>query len=330
MKKISFILLTLIVIISNLLFGSINLTMFSWFDLSEQHQELIKVIVLENRLPRTLLAFFAGMSCAITGLIMQTIFKNALAGPTTLGINSGASLGMALFYFCISVFGVVPFAYGEIVFSVVGAMLFLSMIVFVALRFQSIATVLIIGILLGYIAFSLIEVLVQSSNENAISNYVFWGMGSFNNAIWFNVAAIGVLSTGSLVLFIKNINSLNLYLLGDDELKMSGYSPSRIRIRMIIVCGVLVGVLTSIVGPLAFLGIAIPNFLKLQLKTLDHKLLLPYCAMLGGGFAVLADLLSRGVFFDAVYPLNAVLSILAIPIIFLILVKQRTNAAGTQ
>lgn len=329
MKKALLLIGVILVVFSNLFFGSIDLTFFSWFDLNPENQKLLSVILFDNRLPRTLLAFFAGMSCSIAGLVMQTIFKNALAGPTTLGINSGASLGMALFYFCLSVLGFVPIAYGEVVFSVIGALFFLLLIVFVALRFKSIATVLIIGILLGYIAFSIIEILVQNSSDTAISNYVFWGMGSFNNASWVNVIIAAVLSLISLFFFLNNTNRLNLYLLGDDELLMSGFNPQKIRVTMIVVCGLLVGVLTSIVGPLAFLGIAIPNFLKLQLKTLNHKMLLPYSAILGGGFAVLADLLSRGVVFKAVYPLNAVLSILAIPIIFLILIKQKKNEINT-
>ena len=212
--------------------------------------------------------------------------------------------------------------------AIVGALTFLFLIVLVALRFKSVSTVLIVGVLLGYVAFSIIEILVQGGSEMEISQYVFWGMGSFNNASWINVGLISMLSCVLFFYFLKQANTLNLYLLGDDELIMNGKVPKKIRLQLITATGVLIGLLTSIVGPLAFLGIAVPNFLKLQLRTLNHVVLLPYVALLGGGFAVFADLLSRGVVFAGVYPLNAVLSILAIPVVVFILLKKKNGTEG--
>ena len=314
--------------VANLLFGSVDLSFFSWSSLSLKEQSLLKELTLEMRLPRTLLAFFAGGASAIAGLILQTVFKNPLAGPTTLGINSVASLGIALFYFVLSSLGYVATGGGEMLLAIVGALTFLFLIVLVALRFKSVSTVLIVGVLLGYVAFSIIEILVQGGSEMEISQYVFWGMGSFNNASWINVGLISMLSCVLFFYFLKQANTLNLYLLGDDELIMNGKVPKKIRLQLITATGVLIGLLTSIVGPLAFLGIAVPNFLKLQLRTLNHVVLLPYVALLGGGFAVFADLLSRGVVFAGVYPLNAVLSILAIPVVVFILLKKKNGTEG--
>ncbi|MFT6748047.1 MAG: iron complex transport system permease protein [Glaciecola sp.] len=325
MKKAGLIVGSLILIVSNLLFGSIEYTLFSWSALSESQQEILSMIVLENRIPRTLLAFFAGSSSAVAGLVLQTIFKNPLAGPTTLGVNSGASLGIVLYFFCVSAVGFVPLEFGNGVFAVVGSLLFLALIIGLSLRFKSVTTVLIVGLLLGYVAYSVIEVLVQSSSSTAISNYVFWGMGSFNGSSWGNVSIVATLAVVGVTYFIKNSSELNLYLLGDNEMLMNGLNVKKTRIRMMLMAGLMVGVLTSIVGPLAFLGIAVPNLLKLQLKTLNHQVLIPFCVVVGGAFAVFADLLSRGVLFDAVFPLNAILSMLAVPVI-LVLFFRKKNA----
>lgn len=328
MKKVGLIITSVLLLIANLLFGSLEFNVFSWSLLSDSEQELLRLIIFENRMPRTLLAFFAGASCAVAGLVLQTIFKNPLAGPTTLGVNSGASLGIVLYYFCVSSLGFVPIVVGNGVFAVVGSLLFLLLIIGLSLRFKSVTTVLIVGMLLGYVAYSFIEVVVQSSSSTAISNYVFWGMGSFNGASWGNVGTVAMVATLATAYFISQSKRLNLYLLGDNEMMMSGVNVKRIRILMMVVAGVLIGVLTSVVGPLAFLGIAVPNLLKLQLKTLDHQVLLPFCVLIGGAFAVLADLLSRGIFFEHVFPLNAVLSMLAVPVI-LILFLRRKNAVNT-
>ncbi len=328
MKKIVILSLVVILVLCNLLFGSVSVSFLDWNILTSNERDVLLSLLYESRLPRTVLALSAGVLCSLVGLVLQTTFRNFLAGPTTLGINSGASLGVALYFYLLSVAGYVPVFVGSYLFSALGAVLFLTLIVWTAKRFKTVSTILIVGILLGYVAFAIIEILIQSSSENAISNYVFWGMGSFNGASTVNVVVITLLGVFCYVYFYMRSNVLNLYLLGDDELKMNKYSPSKIRVSVIVIAGVVIGVLTSIVGPLAFLGIAIPNFLKLILKTLDHRLLIPFCAILGGGFTVLADLLSRGAVFTSIFPLNAVLSIMAIPII-VVLLLNRNNGSST-
>ncbi|MFT6716920.1 MAG: iron complex transport system permease protein [Saprospiraceae bacterium] len=323
MKKTGLILLSLILIVTNLLFGSIEFNVFSWYSLTAEQQEVLSLIIFENRFPRTLLAFFAGASCAVSGLVLQTIFKNPLAGPTTLGVNSGASLGIVLYFFFVSSLGFAPVLVGNSFFAILGSLLFLALIIGLSLRFKSVTTVLIVGMLIGYVGYSFIEVVVQSSSSTAISNYVFWGMGSFNGSSWSNVLLVGVLTISTTMYFIKKSKQLNLYLLGDNEMLMSGGDVKRLRIEVMLVAGAMIGILTSVVGPLAFLGIAVPNLLKLQLKTLNHHILLPFCVLIGGAFAVLADLLSRGVVFDAVFPLNAILSLLAIPVVLILFYRKK-------
>lgn len=322
-KKGVLVVVSLLLLFLNVFFGSVEIGMLSWFELSDEQQSLLKIIILENRIPRTLLAFCAGASSAMAGLALQTVFKNPLAGPTTLGVNSGASLGIVLYFFCVSSLGFSTMGVGNGLFAVVGSLFFLSLIIGLSLRFKSVSTVLIVGMLMGYVAYSFIEVLVQSSSDLAISNYVFWGMGSFNASSWNNVLTIGCLAFIAAVYFFKNAKKLNLYLLGDNEMLMNELNVKRLRVEIMLVSGLLIGVLTSIVGPLAFLGIAVPNLLKLQLRTLNHNVLLGFCIVLGGAFAVLADFLSRGVIFEHVFPLNAVLSLLAVPVILMLFFRKR-------
>jgi iron complex transport system permease protein len=327
MSKLILIAVSLCLVAANLLFGSIESSVFLWLEMSYEQKELLKMVLFENRIPRTMLAFLSGSSCALAGLVLQTIFKNPLAGPTTLGVNSGASLGIVWYYFCVSSLGFIPMIVGNHFFAVTGSLLFLFFIIALSLRFKSVTTVLIVGMLMGYVAYSMIEVVIQSSSDVAISNYVFWGMGSFNSSSWSNVMAVGLSFVLASFFFLRNAKKLNLYLLGDLEMMMAGLDVKRMRIEMMLVSGVLIGVLTSIVGPLAFLGIAVPNLLKILLKTLNHEVLILFCILVGGAFAVLADLLSRGAVFEAVFPLNAVLSILAVPVIMTLFFRKRNEVS---
>jgi iron complex transport system permease protein len=328
MKKISLISVSLLLVLINIIFGSVELSVFSWFSLTPQQQDILTTIIVENRTPRTILAFFSGASSALAGLSLQTIFKNPLAGPTTLGVNSGASLGIVLYFFCVSALGFVPLGMGNSVFATTGALVFLAFIIALSVRFKSVTTVLVVGMLIGYVAYSLIEIIIQSSSSTAISNYVFWGMGSFNGASLYNVSVVVSLTFLAYLYFKAKANQLNLYLLGDTEMIMSGLNVKRVRVEVMIVAGLLVGVLTSVVGPLAFIGIAVPNLLKLQLRTLDHKVLIPFCVLIGGAFTVLADLLSRGVIFETVFPVNAVLSMLAIPVILILFFRKKNEVSS--
>lgn len=327
MKKLVLLFLLLLVFTCNLLLGSAEYSFFSWTTLSQEARSVLQVIIFENRLPRTLLAGIAGMGCALVGLILQTVFNNPLAGPTTLGINSGASLGVALYYFLISSLGFIPTGVGSTLFSVVGALFFLLLMLFIALKYRSTTIVLISGIMMGYLAYALIEILVQSSNAQGIKNYVFWGMGSFNAALWQNVVLLLVINGAAMLYFYKKSALYNLYLLGEDELQLAGKNVKQIRWQTILISGIVVGISTGLVGPLAFIGIAVPNFLKIIFKTLNHKTLIPYCALLGAGFAVTADLLSRGAVFPFIFPVNAILSLLAFPIVIILLLSKKHGVA---
>lgn len=286
---------------------------------------LMRDIFLQNRLPRTLLAIIAGSGSALVGLVLQTVFKNSLAGPTTLGVNSGASLGVAFYYFLAAQMGLFMGINGAIFFAVIGAMGFLFLILLFSRHFKSVNTLLIVGILLGYLAYALIEILMQVSSSTSIQSYVFWGMGSFNFASFEMIAALGGIVLLVIIWVLRNSEALNVYLLGEDELKLLGFQSRKIKFQALFLCGLMIGVLTSIAGPIAFVGIIVPNLLKYLRKTLNHKKLLESVLVLGAIFTLLADFLARGIVWSFVLPLNALLSLMSIPVVLILFLRKNNG-----
>jgi len=253
---------------------------------------------------------------------IQTIFKNPLAGPTTLGINSGASLGMALFFFIPNLSNEFT-VLGSGSFAIIGAIVFLFLLLFTAGKSFNLSLILIIGLLLSYASYAIIEVLIQTSGDEGIRNYVFWGMGSLNSGGWNEIIFLILYCVFGVVFMVKKSDWLNAYLLGEQELKLlRNGSIKKEKNIILIVLGVWVGIVTSIVGPIAFVGVIIPNILKLYLKNSAMKTLITSSSLLGASLLLLADLLSRGAFFNFVLPLNSVLSILGVPIIIYLLLKK--------
>lgn len=304
-------------------FGSVHISLLEAFSNLKSSDH---TILFSSRIPRVFLSIIAGVGCAISGLAIQTIFKNPLAGPTTLGINSGASLGVSLF-FLIPGFASVFEGFGSGIFAVIGAVGFLIVLLFTTSKTVNLSLVLIVGLLLSYASYAVIEVLVQLSNDDGLRGYVFWGMGSLNRGGW---EEIGILSFVSiLVIFVlrKKANWLNSYLLGEKELfLLDGQNSKKTKRLIIVLIGLWVGVITAVVGPIAFVGVIVPNLLKIFLKTSDIKKLLIPTALLGAILVLLSDFLSRGVLFPFILPLNSVLSILGVPVIIYLLLKKLSFA----
>lgn len=297
--------------------GSVSIDWEAVFASEESASQLI----FQSRLYRCITGLLVGGGAAIAGAIIQTLFKNPLAGPTTLGITSGASLGAGFFY-------LLPFAagfhdFGVTFFSCLGSIIYLLFLMFISGKNFNLTFVLIIGLLLSYASYSVIEVFIQFSSDSGLRNYVFWGMGSLNNISLVNLITLVSIVLGGLLFSLKSARFLNVYSLGDNELFLVFRELLKSKkLVLLLVAGLIVGVSTSIVGPIAFVGIVVPNLLKLLLKTSKHQKILPLSFLFGGGMVLLADLLSRGVFFSIALPLNAVLSVFGVPIIIITLIKK--------
>lgn len=278
--------------------------------------------ILESRIIRVATSVFVGASCGLIGLGIQTLFKNPLAGPTTLGINSGASLGVGLFYLIPS-FSLHFEWLGLGFFAIIGALTFLFLLILVAGKSLNLTFVLIIGLLLSYGSYAVLEVLLQFSDSVAIKSYVFWGMGSFNRSSISSVLILAIVSFTGFLVMRKYATWLNIYSLGDNELKLLTQKSITFNKRLLLVVfGIWIGVITSIVGPIAFVGIVVPNVLKMLIKSSNVSTLLPLTCLFGAIIVLLADLIARGAIGGFVLPINAVLSVLGVPIIIYFLVKR--------
>lgn len=312
------IILLLVLILLELTLGTVDIDIlkgFSEFDSVEGN-------ILQSRILRSLLSVFVGASCALVGLGIQTLFKNPLAGPTTLGVNSGASLGVGVFYLIPGVAAQFEWI-GLSVFAITGALLFLFLLITVAGKSLNLTFVLIVGLLLSYASYAVLEVLLQMSDSVGMKSYVFWGMGSFNRANIYSVIGLSFISVLGYVVLNKYASWLNIYTLGDNELRLLTTKSVTFNKRLLLVVfGVWIGLITSVVGPIAFVGIVVPNILKMLIKSSNIKKLLPLTILMGAILVLLADLIARGAIGGFLLPINAVLSVLGVPVIIYFLIKR--------
>lgn len=268
-------------------------------------------ILWNLRIPKMIAAVLAGASLAVSGLSLQTVFRNPLAGPFVLGISSGASLGVALALLAGVGFGSV----GVLGSAALGALLVTFIVMFVATRFAQTGVLLIVGLLTGYFIDAIVSVLIAGNSSESLRVYVAWGMGSFGRVtlgdVWIFTSAILV----GLVLIGVSLRYLNAALLGDDFAHGLGLNVKRSKICVLLGASLLAGTTTAFCGPVAFIGIAVPHLAYMLFKTTNHRLLLPGAALCGVALALLAGL------FPASVPLNAVLSLVGVPVILWVLVR---------
>lgn len=275
----------------------------------------VGVIFYNFRLPKAINAFSAGAVLSIAGLIMQNIFKNPLAGPDVLGISQGASLAVAL-----SVLAGIGFG-GIGIMAVFGAFAYLFFLLWVSKFVHSAITLLLIGVMGGFVISAFISTLEVFSNAERLKSFVMWNMGSFSKssleqaAVWALVLPLVLLS--SIILSSK----LDVLLLGNNQAQLLGINSKKVMFYGIIIAGVSIGTSIALCGPVAFVGLIAPHLAKWLLKTYKHKVLIAGSAIIGGTVCLLADFLSTGVF-GPVLPLNATLSILAAPIILFVVLKR--------
>ena len=286
----------------------------SWSDLSFRSLPYASVqsqILWEIRIPRLVAAVLSGLSLAVAGLSLQTLFRNPLAGPFVLGISSGASLGVALSLLLGFSFG----HFGVLSAAAVGAMAVTALVMLVAARFENSTVLLIVGLLVGYFIDALISLMIVGSDAESLRVYVSWGMGSFGrltlDSVW--VFALAVLVGLSLVLL--SIRYLNAARLGDDFAKGLGVNVRRGRMMVLLGASLLAASSTAFCGPVAFVGIAVPHLAFMLFKTSNHRVLLPASALCGIVLCLASCQFST-------VPLNAVLSLVGVPVILWVLVRS--------
>ncbi|CAG5077809.1 Hemin transport system permease protein HmuU [Parvicella tangerina] len=284
-----------------------------------------RFILMELRLPRVLTAVLAGAALAVAGLLMQSFFRNPLAGPYILGVSAGSGLGVALLILFGSSVGwkLVQMNNGVMLFSVLGAAGVLGIILYLAKKIGNGAMLLIAGLMVGAFASAVVSVLQFFAPSESIKKYLLWTMGNLSAVEMSEMFLFALLTLGFIAFSFFKINPLNALLLGDQAAQSLGVDVKKTRFTVILIAGVLAGVVTAYCGPVAFIGLAAPHLSRLIAKTSDHRTLIPLSALLGALLLVVCDMVAQVPGFDLLLPINAVTSLVGAPLVISIILNNR-------
>ena len=289
-------------------------------------------IIWKSRFPQVLTALVAGAGLSISGLQMQTVFKNPLADPSVLGISSGASLGVALVVLMSGTIGGIALSQagilGEValtVAAIAGAMAVMALIVLASHKVKGNVTLLIIGVMIGYLANAIIGILKYFSVEEDVKAYVIWGLGSFSRVSGDQMGIFTGIMAVLIPLSMLSVKTLNLLLLGDGYARNLGLNIKRASILVILSAGVLTAIVTAYCGPIAFLGLAVPHLCRMVFQTSDHRVLMPASVLMGASLALMCNLLARMPGLEGALPVNSVTALIGAPIVASVLFRKRKS-----
>ncbi|GAA2527088.1 iron ABC transporter permease [Streptomyces koyangensis] len=293
------------------------------------------VIVQQVRLPRAVTAVAVGAALAVAGAQMQTLFRNALADPFSLGLSSGASLGVAAVVVTTGGVGATFTAslaglgrIGVVLAAALGSGTVLALVLLLSRWVRNAVTLLVIGVMIGSATTALVSVMLVYARPEAAQQFVMWGLGSFAATTWDDLAVMLPVIAAGLAAALLTTKGLNALLLGEEYARTMGLDVRRARDLALLGISLLAGAATAFCGPVAFLGLAVPHLVRVALGTSDHRVLIPG-AMLGGAFLALAcALLSQPPGTDAVLPLNAITSLFGAPVVIAFLVRSRRGVQG--
>ena len=337
-KYLIFSILLLCLILAFLLdlgFGAVNIPIHEVMNIllvQEAEKTTWTNIILKFRLPKALTATLAGAALGVSGLQMQTLFKNPLAGPFVLGISSGASLGVALVLLTASL--TVPTLLTDLGmigdFSLViaasfGAASVLGLMLVVSRRVQDTMTLLILGLLFGYATSAMVSILLQFSSQERIQSYIMWTFGSFTGVTWQQLAILTPVICVGLLIAVLQSKSLNALLLGESYARSLGLTVQKTRFSVISSASILAGAITAFCGPIAFLGVAIPHLCRSLFNTSDHRILIPSVIIMGAILALFADLVAQILINQMVLPLNAITALIGTPVVTWVILQRNSR-----
>ncbi len=287
-------------------------------------------IITELRLPKIIVAVLAGMALSASGLEMQTMFRNPLAGPYVLGINSGASLGVALFTLALPMLGGLSSSMfmrlGITGMAWIGSAAILLLVMALSRKIKSVSTILIIGMMLGSAISAVVGVLQYVGSEESLKTFVVWTMGSLSTVTMADIAIFAPVIIVGLVLGVVAIKSLNMLLLGEGYARTMGLNVRRSRTIIFLSTTLLAGTVTAFCGPIGFIGLAMPHLARMTFRTADHRILMP-ATILWGAFAMLlcclvTDLVAHH---SMILPVNTITALLGVPIIIFVVIRNRNR-----
>ena len=317
----------------NLLLGSVSIPLRAICEMllgSEEQPVVWQNILWKSRVPQALTALVAGAALSVSGLQMQTVFRNPLADPSVLGVSAGASLGVAFVVLLSGAVGGVALSrlgyLGEIALSVaaiLGSLSVLALIVFISTKVKGNVTLLIIGVMIGYVANAIIGVLKFFSVEEDIRAYVIWGLGSFARVSGDQMLLFVTLMTLLIPLSFLLIKTMNLLLLGSNYARNLGLNIHRARLLVILSAGILVAIVTAYCGPIMFIGLAVPHLARTLFRSSDHRVLMPATVLIGSTLALACNLIARMPGFEGALPLNSVTALIGAPVVASVLFRKR-------
>ncbi len=315
----------------NLSIGSVSIPIneiVSVFIGNGASKETWRYILIDYRLPKAITAMLAGGGLAISGLLMQTLFRNPLAGPFVLGLSSGASLGVAILILGAGAFGgyfgtLLLSQWSLVIAAGIGSFLVLLAVLAVTFKIKDTMAILIIGLMFGSVTTAVVSVLSYFSDAEQLQQYIFWSFGSLGNQSWQGVSILSLCFLTGLLLSLFSSKSLNSLLLGENYAKSMGLHIKRTTFIIILATSILAGGITAFVGPIAFVGLAVPHLVRQFFKTANHLVLLPAVLVCGSLLMLICDTIAQLPFSAFTLPINAITSLVGAPVVIWLLVRKR-------
>lgn len=315
----------------NISFGSITIPFKEVYtSLSGGHssKSTWEYIIINYRLPKAITAVLVGMGLSISGLLMQTLFRNPLAGPYVLGLSSGASLGVAFVILGASILpsflsGILLSPYGIVLASTLGSTSVLLLVLLVSQRLRDTMAILIVGLMFGSFTSAIVGVLTYFSSAEQLQKFTFWSMGNLGNLSWTSILILTICVLFGLLLSLLSIKPLNALLLGENYAKSMGLNFNKARLIIILATSILAGSITAYAGPIAFIGLAVPHIAKLVFQTSNHTVLFWSTLLFGAAIMLVCDVVSQMPGMEITLPINAITSILGAPVVIWLLVRKR-------
>ena len=332
--KRHFILLAIVLLllfILNISLGSVSIPIKDILNIlftNNTSKESWQIIIINFRLPKALTAVLVGSGLSVAGLLMQTLFRNPLAGPFVLGISSGASLGVALLILGSSLFGgyFLTNSFSNLslpIASSLGAFLVLFAVIIAANKIRNTMSILIIGLMFGSLTSAIISVLSYFSEAAQIQQFIFWSFGSLGNLSWPELSIFFIIYIIGLIATIAIVKPLNSFLLGENYAKSLGINIKRNRNIILLITSLLTGVITAFAGPIAFVGLAVPHVARMLFTTSNHKILIPAVLIIGAIVMLICDTIAQLPTSEFTLPINAITSLFGAPIVIWLLVRKK-------
>lgn len=285
---------------------------------------ITREIITNIRIPKAITAILAGAGLSVSGLMMQTLFRNPLAGPYILGVSSGATLGVAAVMMSGTLLGIaLQNEWLIITAAIIGALSVLLLVLGVSFRIRNAVSLLIIGIMFGNIAGALVNVMQNYSNPDSLKLFIIWTFGSLSAVTWEQMLFLVPITVIGLLLALALVKPLNGFLLGENYARGLGISIKRIRLLIVISTGLLAGGITAFTGPIAFIGVAIPHIARGLFQTSNHRIILPASALCGACLLLVCDVISQ--LFTYPLPISTVSALFGAPVIIWIILRKKSN-----